>query len=245
MEPNNQEHQHTSIATDPRARPIAPGNNIRLKAFYKFLPAVSRYFRRRRMASFLNIMDPKPGTSVLDLGGAPAIWETVAVPLEITLLNLPGTVDSGEFKLLHSATLKHHSFKVVEGDACNVTQFGSRSFDVIFSNSVIEHVGPPEKQAEFAREVQRLGKAYWVQTPSKWFPIEPHSGLPFYWFYPEWMRNAIMKSWRQRLPSWWADYISTTRVLSRRRMTELFPGATTRAEYFFGLPKSYISYFKA
>jgi hypothetical protein len=98
------------------------------------------------------------------------------------------------------------------------------------------------KAGEFAREVLRLGKSYWVQTPSKWFPIEAHSGIPFYWFYPEWLRAALMRSWRKKLPEWWADYVGTTRVLSRRRMTELFPSGQTRVEYFFGFPKSYVSY---
>jgi SAM-dependent methyltransferase len=194
------------------------------------------------MMRFVRIIGLKPGTRVLDLGGTPGIWEYVSIPLEITLLNLPGAVSPGEFDILQSSGLRHHTFHVIEGDACNVTQFSDRSFDLVFSNSVIEHVGAPEKQAEFAGEVLRLGKSYWIQTPSKWFPIEAHTGIPLYYLYPEWLRAALIRSWRKRLPAWWANYIATTRVLSRRRMVELFPNGKTRVEYFFGFPKSYVSY---
>jgi len=183
-----------------------------------------------------------PGTRVLDLGGVPEIWEHVSMPLDITLLNLPGAVSPGEFEILQSPSLKHHTFHVVDGDACNVKQFGNRSFDLVFSNSVIEHVGPRARQAEFAHEVLRLGKTYRVQAPSKWFPIEAHTGMPFFWFYPEWLRAAVIGNWRKRLPEWWADYVGTTRVLSRGRMAELFPNGRTRVEYFLGFPKSYVSH---
>jgi SAM-dependent methyltransferase len=230
------------IATDARVRPVAPGNNIRLKVFYRFLPTVSAFFRRRLMRKFVKILEITPGTRVLDLGGSPIIWEHVSLPLEITLLNLPGSISRGEFEMLRSQGVRHHAFQVVEGDACNVEQFGDRTFDLVFSNSVIEHVGPPAKQTEFAHEVLRLGGSYWVQTPSKWFPIEAHSGLPFYWLYPEWLRAVLLRSWRKRFPAWYADYIGTTRVLSRRRMAELFPNGQTRVEYFLGFPKSYVSY---
>ena len=242
MERHEQNSHRKPIATDARIRPVAPENSVLLKAFYRFLPSVSAFFRRRRMRRFVGILKIQPGTRVLDLGGAPAIWEHVSVPLEITLLNLPGAVSPSELEILQSPSLSHHTFHVIEGDACNVEQFGDRSFNVVFSNSVIEHVGPPAKQAEFAHEVLRLGKSHWVQTPSKWFPIEAHSGMPFYWFYPGWLRAALMRSWRRRLPAWWADYIGTTRVLSRRRMAELFPNGRTRTDYFFGFPKSYVSY---
>jgi Methyltransferase domain len=242
MESHGQVGRRKPIATDTRVRSVAPEDSVRLKAFYRLLPRVSAFFRRRRMRKFVGTLNIKPGTRVLDLGGAPAIWEHVSVPVEITLLNLPGAVSSGEVEILQSPSLRHHTFHVIEGDACNVAQFGDRSFDVVFSNSVIEHVGPPAKQAEFAHEVRRLGRSYWVQTPSKWFPIEAHSGMPFYWFYPEWLRAALMRSWRKRLPAWWADYIGTTRVLSRRRMVELFPNGRTRADYFLGFQKSYVSY---
>ena len=242
MESYEQDGHRKPIATDARVRSVAPEGSDRLKAFYRFLPSVSAFFRRRRMRKFVIILKIKPGTRVLDLGGAPAIWEHVSVPLEITLLNLPGAISPGQFEIIQCPGLRHHAFYVIEGDACNVKQFGDRSFDLVFSNSVIEHVGPPAKQVEFAHEVLRLGRSYWVQTPSKWFPIEAHSGIPFYWFYPEWLRAALMRSWQKKLPAWWADYVGTTRVLSRRRMAELFPNGRTRVDYFLGFPKSYVSY---
>ncbi len=61
--------------------------------------------------------------------------------------------------------------------------FGDREFDIAFSNSVIEHV-PPELQAAFAAEVSRVADRYFVQTPNRYFPIEPHYQLPLFQFLP-------------------------------------------------------------
>ena len=245
MKKRDGQDSRKTIAADPRVRSVAPEGSVRLKVFYRLLPGASTYFRRQRMRRLVEIFDIRPGMHVLDLGGTPMIWEHVSAPLDITLLNLPGTLSKGmsDSAILQSPQLKHHTFHLIEGDACNVPQFGDRSFDLVFSNSVIEHVGPPPKQAEFAREVQRLGKCYWVQTPSMWFPIEVHSGMPFYWLYPSWLRAALMRHWRTHLPAWWAEYMDTTRVLSRRRMAELFPSSRTGVDYFLGFPKSYVSYF--
>jgi ubiquinone/menaquinone biosynthesis C-methylase UbiE len=219
--------------------PVAPERSLRIKAFYRLLPYFSYLARRRRMQSFMQLMEIKPGTRVLDLGGSPGIWETVTVPLDVTMLNLPGVVPSDAIRSLGTNL---HSFHLIEGDACNVHQFPDFSFDLVFSNSVIEHVGPEDKQEQLAREVVRLGKSYWVQTPSPWFPIEAHSGLPFYWFYPEQFRAWLLRKSQKKLPTWWTEYIATTRVLSRRRVTKLFPNARIRVEFLFGLPKSYVAY---
>ena len=190
--------------------------------------------RRKRMRDYVELMGVAEGMSVLDLGGQPMIWDVVRSPLDITILNLPGVAES--------KTTSHHRIRYVEGDACRVVDFEAEQFDTVFSNSVIEHVGPADKQADFAREVRRLGKSYWVQTPSKWFPIEAHCGMPFWWFYPPKLRQYCIERWRRKLPGW-TKMVEETRVLTKTDLEQLFPEAKIRVERFFGMPKSYIAYF--
>jgi hypothetical protein len=242
MEVREEDKQRERVSgARSRRGPVAPENSVRIKAYYQLLPHVSAVVRRRRMQGLMRALEIKPGTRVLDLGGSPSIWENVPVPLVITILNLPGGIPSNEVDSLNAGT-SIHTFHYIEGDACDVHQFPDRSFDIAFSNSVIEHVGPREKQEAFAREAIRLGKSYWVQTPSAWFPIEAHTGMPFYWFYPERFRAWLLRRSRKKLPAWWTEYIAGTRVLSRRTIAELFPNARIRVEFFFGLPKSYVAY---
>jgi hypothetical protein len=111
----------------------------------------------------------------------------------------------------------------------------------VFSNSVIEHVGPEDRQAAFAREVRRLGRSYWVQTPCRWFPIEAHTAMPLWWFYPERTRCYFLKRWHNSLPAW-SDAMAETRVLTRKRMKQLFPESQLYIEWIVGIPKSYAAY---
>ncbi len=206
---------------------------LRFALFERVLPVISRHARKRRMRAFLQRMGIRPGMRILDLGGQPEIWRLVEPRLEITLLNLPGEGKSGDDL--------HHVLHYTEGDACEVVGFQPGDFDLVFSNSVIEHVGPEERQQRFASEVRRLGRAYWVQTPSKWFPFEAHCGMPFWWFYPRGLREWLLRRWRLKLPAW-TEMVADTRVLSRHRMTELFPDSQILVEYSFGFPKSYVAY---
>jgi len=186
------------------------------------------------MRAFTALMGIEAGIPVLDLGGQPMIWDSVPTPLDITILNLPGVALTG--------TVSHHKIRYVEGDACKVVGFKEGQFECVFSNSVIEHVGPAGKQADFAREVRRLGKSYWVQTPCKLFPIEPHCGMPFWWFYPAKLRHYFIERWRRKLPAW-TESIENTRVLSKVDFQALFPEATIQVEKVLGIPKSYVAYF--
>ncbi|MCZ8333375.1 MAG: class I SAM-dependent methyltransferase [Rhodobacteraceae bacterium] len=128
----------------------------------------------------------------------------------------------------------------MEGDACDLSRFGDLSFDIAFSNSVIEHVGGPEKRSALAQEARRLAPRYWVQTPSVWFPIEAHTYLPFWWFYPPFLKRAFIKRWRRDLPEW-CEMIEGTTVLPFAELRALFPEATILTERLIGLPKSYIA----
>ncbi|MEO1137300.1 MAG: class I SAM-dependent methyltransferase, partial [Pseudomonadota bacterium] len=115
-------------------------------------------------------MNLRPGMRVLDLGGQPQIWNFVKTPLDIVILNLPGVAAPPP---IESA----HQFEYVEGDGCSVENYGDKAFALVFSNSVIEHVGDKARQRAFASEIRRLSNKYWVQTPSIWFPIEAHTGM--------------------------------------------------------------------
>jgi hypothetical protein len=206
---------------------------LRHRLYFGLVERVSRWARRRRMQEMTRRLPIRRGASVLDLGGQASIWRDAPGPLRITVLNLPGTEltpEAGE-----------HCFSYVEGDACDVSGMRDQSYDIVFSNSVIEHVGAEDRQDAFAHEVRRLGKAYWVQTPARWFPIEAHTGMPFWWFYPDAMRERIVSRWHATLPEW-ADSVSETRLLTRERMQALFPEAQIFVESVLGIPKSYVAW---
>ena len=79
----------------------------------------------------------------------------------------------------------------VAGDGRSLP-FRDGSFDVVFSNSVIEHVGDAASQRRFAREVARVGRAYWVETPNRWFPVEQHLLTPLVHWLPAAWQGAIV-----------------------------------------------------
>lgn len=190
--------------------------------------------RRKRMQQFLTRMDIRGGERVIDLGGVPEFWDDCPLPLDITIVNIPGFNPP-------EPPPSHHTITLLIGDATDMAEMADQSFDLAFSNSVIEHVGDPSKQQAMAQEVQRLAPAYWVQTPSIWFPIEAHTMMPFWWFYPPVLKAWLMRRWRKKLPNW-SVMIETTTVLLRSTMCRFFPDGTVWTERVAGIPKSYILY---
>jgi hypothetical protein len=198
--------------------------------------------REKRFRFFLQLMDPvdRP-LSILDVGGTPAFWERMgfADPSEaqITLVNLK------------EVEVNNPVFTSLAGSACDLSRFDDQSFDIVFSNSVIEHVGGLKDQQDMAAEVMRVGKRYFVQTPNKWFPIEPHFLLPWFQFYPVWFRIMLMR----RFALGYAkapisdlekarDHVTRIRLLSRSEFQDLFPPASMYDEKMFGLNKSFVAY---
>ena len=128
---------------------------------------------------------------ILDIGGTNAFWENRGWAgrrdIEIMTLNLLPEEQ------------RHENVKPAVGDATNLAQFDDGSFDIAFSNSVIEHLFTFESQRRMASEVQRVGKAFWVQTPSFWFPMEPHFHVPGWQWLPLDLRISIL---RKRACGW-------------------------------------------
>ena len=76
--------------------------------------------------------------------------------------------------------VKHQNFKSIKGDATNLSNFKDNQFDIVFSNSLIEHLYTYENMKLMANETMRVGKKFFVQTPNKYFPIEPHYFFHFF-----------------------------------------------------------------
>ena len=204
---------------------------LRFSAFNKLKKPFSTWARLRRMEQLVGMFNLRPGMCVLDLGGTPDIWSYPCIPaLNVTILNLPGHIKK--------TAASRHNLRYIEGDGCNVEGVGDQSFDFVFSNSVIEHVGGPERRRAFANEIRRIGRAYWVQTPSIWFPIEAHNGMPFWWAYPQSVRQALIERWRKNLPEW-TEMVEGTTVVKRSELESLFPEARIIVERVLDIPKSY------
>ena len=202
--------------------------------------SLSSRLRRKRLAFFLSLAArlDKPAT-ILDIGGTEDFWRATIVDTErgiqVTLLNLS------------EQSLSSPNFTSVKGDARGL-QFPDASFDIVFSNSVIEHVGDFEDQRKMAEEVRRVGKRYFVQTPNLYFPIEPHFLFPFFQFMPlvtrAWLLRRFKLGWfdREPDPKRAQAIVESVRLLSKKEMLALFPSSCLFEEKFFGLTKSFVAY---
>jgi hypothetical protein len=92
-----------------------------------------------------------------------------------------------------------------------------------------------ERQRQFAAEIRRLGKRWFVQTPAASFPIESHTWLPFFGYLP---RRALLPMLRVTNRFWIKGAEPDFNLLSPREMQELFPGGRLQREKKFGLTKS-------
>jgi SAM-dependent methyltransferase len=185
-----------------------------------------RRWREGRYRRFVELVGLRDEESILDVGaGSGAALERFNRTNPIVAVDLaPKTSE-----WLHNANVV-----VRTGDGTRLP-FADREFPVAFSNSVIEHV-PPQLQAAFAAEIARVSERYYVQTPNRWFPIEPHYQVPFFQFLPRSLRmrlNARFNlGWQPR--GHWEEIT----LLTAGDLQRLFPDATIHRERVLGLTKS-------
>jgi hypothetical protein len=211
---------------------------LRALADDKSTASLSHRLRARRFELFERLVAdlPRP-LRIIDLGGTNDYWEQRGWAgrddVSITLVNLDR--QERRFDNIHPT----------EGDATDLRDFADKSFDIAFSNSVIEHLFTFESQARMAAEVQRVANAYWVQTPNFWFPIEPHFLVPVWHWLPEEARVQILRrrgvGWAGRCedPEFARRIVREHRLMRRGELARLFPGASLVSERFGGLVKSW------
>jgi hypothetical protein len=199
----------------------------------------SNRMRTARFRRFEALVAPLPRPlRILDVGGENEFWEN---------RGWAGRTDIQIFSLnLAPEEQRHENIKTIAGDATNLSQFGDGSFDVAFSNSVIEHLFTYENQRRMASEIQRVGRAFWVQTPNFWFPIEPHFHIPGWQWMPLGARIAMIRRWRCGWRGPCPDpvkaraLVEELRLLTGGELKEMFPAATLIPERFCGLVKSWV-----
>ncbi len=178
---------------------------------------------------------------ILDVGGNLAFWLAAEdligdLDLVVTIVNVVETEaqDIGRYSLR-------------PGDARDLSQFPDAAFDIVHSNSVIEHVGCWDCMQAFAREARRLAPRHFIQTPNYWFPVEPHFRTPFYHWLPERLRAQLLigrrLGFRGPAPNLAAAIrlVKSVRLLDGKRFGALFPGSQIRKERWLGLTKSLVA----
>jgi SAM-dependent methyltransferase len=176
-------------------------------------------WRRRRYELFVEVMTLRPTDTILDVGcgGGGALM----------MFNSTNSIVGLDLDAKNRASVERHpnaTFTV--GDARELP-FDDGAFEIVFCNSLIEHVEPVDRQA-VADEIRRVGVRYFVQTPNRGFPIEPHFMLPLVQFWP-----VRARDWLHR--HFGAGYV---RLLDSTEFTSLFPDAQIHRERFWGLTKS-------
>src|SRR5665647_524789 len=111
------------------------GAHVGDAAVNRLIGVLGRRFRQRRMSMFIDTLKPNRETRILDVGGTVAFWVSSGVISPIVVLNpAPWAAGDGPENI---------SFTERDGTA---TGYRDHEFDIVFSNSVIEHLGTIDEQ---------------------------------------------------------------------------------------------------
>lgn len=178
---------------------------------------------------------------ILDVGGDASYWH----PFAARLAGLPITVLLANLKSA-DPEINDPRFSFRQANACDLAFAADRSFDLVHSNSVIEHVGLWRDMKAMAAEIRRVGASYYVQTPYFWFPYEPHARMVGYQFLSHRLRAKLHGFGRVGFYPRAADldesmtYAQDAAMLDKPQMRALFPDGNLIEERAFGLTKSLV-----
>lgn len=211
--------------------------------------SISYKHRRKRMKLFEDFFEScfsdriakNERIKVIDIGGSYAFWKDLDFKYfdicDFMLVNLenisiPENITNMQFQI---------------GDATNLYGINDDEFDVAFSNSVIEHVGQKQEWEKMVGEMRRVcGRVLYLQTPNRYFPIEPHFAFPFFQFLPLIIQAMLINKFqigvmpRGKSIKDSQNIANSVHLLSYKNLKELFPNADIRNEKALLLTKSFM-----
>lgn len=193
-----------------------------------------RKSREKKYRVFEQLLRPTRGMRLLNVGATGA-GMGLAEQLEAFYPYPEGIVGGGlRFEDVWDYVKSFPAVRAVAFDGCALP-FPDQSFDIVYSNAVLEHLPTWEGQQRFAAEIERVGRGWFVTTPNFWYPIEAHYHLPFIQFLPSSRQARIARAFGK------APY-PVLRLLSRRQMRQLFPGSQVIGCRVTFYPETLIAY---
>ena len=181
----------------------------------KFTRPVHSRLRASRSLMAAKIMRPSPSMSLLDIGGSPGFggeFDSLrALFATVVVANLDPKTNCGPVA---------PNVSLAVADGCDLP-YADGSFDWVFSNAVLEHVGDRKKQEQFTTEMQRVARVgYFLSTPNRAFFLDPHTYLPFYHLLPESVQRTAVHLSVGHMRSW-----QPLNLVSARQLREMLPTA--------------------
>jgi SAM-dependent methyltransferase len=192
-----------------------PAGNNRL------VRALSLRSRHLVIKRFNQLLRPGADTSILDVGVSLAI-----TGIEVNLLEqvhpYQKNITCAGIGSGHAVIATYPEVRFVQISPDRPLPFPDGSFDIAYSNAVIEHVGSREQQRRFVSELCRVGKRVFITTPNLWFPIEHHTGIPLLHYLPLSVFRGLLRSTRLRF---WSD-VNNLNPLTASELRQLFPSSS-------------------
>ncbi|HEX4679215.1 MAG TPA: methyltransferase domain-containing protein [Gaiellaceae bacterium] len=154
---------------------------------------VSMRSRERKLQLFLDLLQPGPETTVVDVGVTDAPFGAGSTDNFFeALYPWPEQITGVGHTELDRFAAAFPQVRAVRADGRDLP-FGDAAFDVGFSNAVVEHVaGGRGGQQQFVHELCRVARRVFVTTPNRRFPLEVHTLLPFVHWLPKGPRERLL-----------------------------------------------------
>lgn len=171
------------------------------------------YARLQMFRLFMSAMRPTPETTILDIGAsehetkeANFLEKMYPYKRNITCAGV------GDGVAIKAANPDVNYVSIKPGEQL---PFDDKTFDIAYSNAVLEHVGGPEQRRAFLDDSLRVARALFMTIPNRWFPIEHHTALPLLHYWPSafrWFVRGTNRDYWSRKEN--LDFLDASRLRS-------------------------------